>query len=337
MASSTAFRLFRIPIERVTFRTIAVSCLVVVLFALLHPCDEARASDDGNYHWHEEKGRSLALLSGESVVWRFNFGKEQSKPNFCPLAVPGLPSLVIDRPADHPWHHGLWLSWKFINGVNFWEPDPKTGSPQGRTNWRNVQHTANSDFSASIKLELAYTANNDNALLREERTMTISRPDDTGQYAIDWQSNSRAAKGDVTLSCVPVPPAEGGVAWGGYAGLSVRFVPELAAREACSFEGPVTFDQGIYRGRSNAMDYSGLIRDRAAAIAILDHHKNPRHPVNWYVIRSEMGYFNAALLSTQPLVIKAGGDFTLRYRVIVHPDRWDANRLHDECDRFNTP
>lgn len=315
----------------------AKGCLVVVFVALPQLCYISRASDEGSYRWHEEKGRSLALLNGESVVWRFNFGPEQAKPNFYPLAVTGLPSLVIDRPADHPWHHGLWLSWKFINGVNFWEPDPKTGAPKGRTSWSNVRHSAKSDFSASIKLELAYTTNGDDAVLREERTMTISRPDDTGQYAIDWQSTFRAAKGDVTLSCVPVPPAEGGVAWGGYAGLSVRFVPELAAREACSFEGPVAFDQGIYRGPSSAMDYSGLIGDRAAGIAILDHPKNPRHPVNWYVIRSEMSYFNAALLSNQPLLIKAGDELTLRYRVIVHPQRWNASRLHDECDKFNAP
>lgn len=337
MASSTASRLFRIPIERGTFRTIAERCLVVVLAALPQICCNARAAGEVKYSWHEEKGRSLTLLSGESVVWRFNFGPEQPKPNFYPLAVPGLPSLVIDRPVDHPWHHGLWLSWKFINGVNFWEPDPKTGSPQGRTSWSNVQHATNSDFSASINFELTYTANDDDAVLHEERTMTISPPDETGQYAIDWQSIFRAVKTDVTLSCVPVPPAEGGVAWGGYAGLSVRFAPELSAREACSSEGPVTFDNGIYRGKSTAMDYSGLIGDRAAGIAILDHRKNPRHPVNWYVIRSEMSYFNAALLSNQPLLIKADEELTLRYRVIVHPQRWDVSRLHDECDKFSTP
>jgi hypothetical protein len=40
-----------------------------------------------------------------------------------------------------------------------------------------------------------------------------------------------------------------------------------------------------------------------------------------------MGYINAALLNDEPLSIESGGRMTLRYRLIVHANRWDAERL----------
>jgi hypothetical protein len=75
----------------------------------------------------------------------------------------------------------------------------------------------------------------------------------------------------------------------------------------------------------------------AAGIAILDHPKNPRHPADWYLIRSEMSYANAAILSRRPLPLKAGERLTLRYRVIVHPGRWDAAKLRAEYETFAEP
>lgn len=299
----------------------------------------ACAADDAKpaqRHWIPQE-HSLALAENDAVIWRFNYGEDQTKPNFFPLGLPGGQSLVVDRPADHAWHHGFWFSWKFINGVNFWEPDPKTKRPAGRTSWSDVHVAPRKNLSALISMKLDYSIDGKEPILAEERVIEVTAPDESGQYALDWKSTFLAGKGDVELACVPIPPAKDGVRWGGYAGLSVRFAKELADREACSAEGPVTFDEGIYRGQSDAMDYSGSRDGRVAGIAILDHPTNPRHPADWYVIRSEMSYFNAALLSKKPLPLKAGESLALRYRVIVHPNRWDAERLKTEAAKFARP
>ncbi len=76
------------------------------------------------------------------------------------------------------------------------------------------------------------------------------------------------------------------------------------------------------------MDYSGRLEQREGGIAILDHPKNLNSPSPWYVIKDDtMRYFSPALLCYQPHTIKAGQSLTLRYRVIVHPGRWDAEQL----------
>lgn len=318
------------------FPVTAIYPLVTLLAIQSSLCSADDAPSNG-HRWVQKANQSLALVDQDAVIWRFNYDADQAKPNFFPLGLPGGPSLVVDRPADHPWHHGFWFSWKFINGVNFWEPDPKTKRPAGRTSWSDVQLTPRTDSSARVSLKLAYSVGENEPLLNEERVMDVAAPDKSGQYAIDWTSAFTAGKGDVELAAVPIPPAKDGVRWGGYAGLSVRFAKELIDREACSAEGPVTYDDGIYRGQSNAMDYSGIRDGHAAGIAVLDHPANPRHPADWYLIRTEMSYINAAILSKQPLTLKAGEQLTLRYRVIVHAGRWDADKLRAEYETFAKP
>jgi hypothetical protein len=50
-----------------------------------------------------------------------------------------------------------------------------------------------------------------------------------------------------------------------------------------------------------------------------------------------MCYFSPALLGYGRHTIKAGQSLTLRYRLIVHPGRWDAQRLRDEGKRSRSP
>jgi hypothetical protein len=48
-----------------------------------------------------------------------------------------------------------------------------------------------------------------------------------------------------------------------------------------------------------------------------------------------MNFFTPAVLCYEPLVLHAGGSFVLRYRVLIHPGRWDAERLKKEAARFS--
>src|SRR5690349_20967673 len=69
--------------------------------------------------WQRD-GTSLAWRSGTNVAWRFSFDPKKGKPFFHPLAVAGGPALTNFKPEDHPWHYGLWFSWKYINHANYW-------------------------------------------------------------------------------------------------------------------------------------------------------------------------------------------------------------------------
>ena len=81
-------------------------------------------------------------MRGTAVVWQFNYKTEEGKPYFHPITVAGSPALTDFRPADHPWHRALWFSWKYINGVLYWEEDRKTGKAPGETELTGVKVTA---------------------------------------------------------------------------------------------------------------------------------------------------------------------------------------------------
>jgi hypothetical protein len=109
----------------------------------------------------------------------------------------------------------------------------------------------------------------------------------------------------------------------------VRFAEQLNQRQATSEAGPIEFGPGDrHRSHATSMDYSGVIDNAAVGLAFLDHPDNPRHPTPWYVIRgSVISYINAALLNDEPMTLEPGEQMTLRYRLIIHPNRWNAARL----------
>jgi type 1 glutamine amidotransferase len=288
------------------------------------------------WRWELEEGKSVSLHGPGGLLWRFRYDPRLDAAYFHPLNTVGGETLTSDAPPDHIWHHGLWFCWKFINKVNYWEIDPKTGRPPGQTTWTNVEVANRPDGSARIAMDLAYRpAGTSDPVLTEKRMIEVSPPDAQGGYSIGWTSVFTAVQ-DVVLDRTPLPGEPGGQVWGGYSGLSFRLAKDLVERQVMSGDGPVLeFKDDRHRGKHAAVDYSGLINGRPVGAAILDHPENPRAPTPWYVIRSaEMSFFSPALICFGPLTLPSGQRLTLRYRVFIHEGRWDAARLKTEARRF---
>jgi type 1 glutamine amidotransferase len=295
------------------------------------------ATPAGPWRW-EAEGSTLSLVGPGGPLWRFRYGTDLDHVYFHPLRTTSGRLMTWDRPPDHIWHHGLWFSWKYINKVNYWEVDPKTGHPAGRTSWSNVRVSFGQALEARITLDLDYRPVGASApVLTEKRTIVVSRPDAEGGYAIDWTC-AFTAHADALLDRTPLPGQPGGGTSGGYAGLSLRLGQGLSDRQAMTSDGPVTtWTDDRYRARHIGLDYSGLIDGAPAGIAIVDHPSNPRSPTPWYVISSPgFSWFTPALLCYEPLALRAGETLVLRYRVLVHDGRWDAERLRWEAARFAT-
>jgi hypothetical protein len=151
----------------------------------------AAGADAVVLRWIQEPD-SLALLRNGEEAWRFQFGADRNQPCFHPLALPGGRVLTVDAPADHRWHHGLWFSWKLIDGVNYWEHDPRTGRPVGRTTWVVTSIDPRADGSAQIGLRLTCAPEGGGAVLVEEREIATSAPAADGGFAVDWDGTLTA-------------------------------------------------------------------------------------------------------------------------------------------------
>ena len=311
----------------------ALLLLACTLFAVALVSEDS-VSAESSFQWKAEDGKSLTLSCGDRVLWRFCYDAEQAKPYFHPVALPDGRVLTWNSPPDHPWHHALWFSWKFINGVNYWEPDA-SGHPPGKTRWQNVSISTRDNGSAQIAMDLTYGPSDAIVLMTERRVVEVSAPASDGTYAFDWTCQFTAGTEKVELNRTPLPDEPDGMVFGGYAGLSVRFAKELVEREAVTPQGPVEFVDSRFRGKSPAMDYNGLIAGKACGIAILDDPRNLNSPTPWYAIRSEpMSYYSPAVICYGPHTMEPGESFTLRYRVVVHDGRWTPQRLATETKRF---
>ncbi len=293
-----------------TFRRLLLFCLTLT--------GVAEAAEPSR--WLETKD-SIALERDGHVLWQLNYKQEQGKPYFHPLCLADGTVLTAARPADHPWHRGLWWSWKLINGINYWEEDKKTGLSDGRTELVSLKITTNID-NARIEMSLSYHPPEQAPILNEQRLVVVSAPDPKGNYCIDWDSTFSA--GSQQLKFDRTVPTN----WsGGYAGLGLRFAPETKSWTFSSSIG-ITGATNNYGANARWLDFS-----KGAGVTLFDHPANQRHPTWWYPNQS-FPFCNAAFLFREPYVLPAGGTLRLRYRVLVHSEAMDKTTLDREWARY---
>ena len=126
-------------------------------------------------------------------------------------APAGRTPLTNFKPADHPWHYGLWFSWKYINHpgdtnhVNYWEEDRATGVAQGKTRWKTPSIKTRDDGSATIRMELTYVNPSGQTDMTESREIKVSAPAADGSFNIDWTARFTVGKQAVILDRTPMP------------------------------------------------------------------------------------------------------------------------------------
>ena len=296
---------------------------LLLLFALLTSmtaCDAAWQQESNSLTWTQQGQRA----------WRFNYQRTDGKPFFEIAGAGGVPLTTV-RPADHPWHYGLWFSWKYLNGVNYWEQDRTTGKAEGRTSWNAPVIETNANGSARITMELQYLHPSGRAELTERRALNISPPGTDGTYAIEWDAHFKAGTNAVTLDRTPMPGEPKGQVNGGYAGLSLRMAAEPVAVALVSEHGAVTnFVSGRARPETRALA-SNFSRDGhpLGGIAIVNAATNaPIATSPWYaVVNNQMRFFCSAILAPKPLELLPGETLNLRYRILVRPEPWTADDL----------
>jgi hypothetical protein len=279
--------------------------------------------------WETQPG-SIGWKQGTNLVWRFNYDAAQGKPFFHPLAVNGSRPLTDARPGDHPWHYGLWFSWKFINNINYWEQDRTTGRAEGRTRWTQPVIRTDADGRAVIRLTMEYVHPSGRIELTEQRQLVVSAPAADGSYTIDWTADFAAGTNAVTLDRTPMPGEPNGQVNGGYGGLSLRLAgPPVALALVTEHQSVTQFASNRARPDARALACN-LSLDAApiGAIAILSAPDNVKDRSPWYAVVSDpMRFCCSAILAPKPIVLGAGQTLALRYRIAVRAAPWTSANL----------
>jgi len=279
--------------------------------------------------WQRDAG-SIAWRQGPDVVWRFSFDPKFGKPFFDPLGPAGGPRLTNFKPEDHPWHYGLWFSWKYINGANYWEENRTTGKAEGLTSWKQPAVETHADGRASLAMDLAYTHPSGRVDLTETRRMVVSAPAADGSFSIDWQSRFVAGSAGAILGRTAMPGEPNGAFNGGYAGLGARLASDPLVMTLVSTEGPVTeFTRN--RARPHAAGVGANFAENGVhvgGIAILSDPANIGERAPWYLINEPaMRFIDPAVLAPAVRTLKAGEIWTLTYRILLSKAVWTPESL----------
>ena len=277
----------------------------------------------------QESDNISAWLDGK-VLWIYNCNPAEGKPCFHPLAATDGTVFTDLRPKDHPWHRGVWFSWKHINGVNYWEEDRVTHQSAGETRIRKIDGKIK-DRTARINLEIEYApAGTETPVMRESRRAVVAPPDETGTYHIDWSSTFQALEKDVVLDRTPIPGQPGGKSWGGYAGWSVRM-------NAAMKRGEFINSEGAKEAHREAAAWTLFNAPEGGSLLFMDHPDNFSYPSKWYIAPG-MPYFSPAVIHDAPRTLKAGESLSLKYRLVILPTigtREAASRLWKKWTRKN--
>lgn len=270
---------------------------------------------------------ALSMHVNGKLCWTYHPTSEEGKPYFHPLNIPGTETeLTWYRPGDHRWHLGFWFSWKFINGINFWEPDAK--AVRKVEGWISTYDHKTGVFQTTALL----TYHGKGVPLLHEKRITTVTTTKAGDYTIDWDATFTAPQGPVTFSSAKPGKNKNGI-WssGGYAGLMWRFAPtgKTLAYQFRDAQGRLDAKACGYESEWIEAYATNQVTGAAATIRITNHPENPQHPVTWFTRHAPLpkqqdgGYhlIGPAVVFHKPLTIDPAKPMRLRYTTTVHATR----------------
>jgi hypothetical protein len=312
------------------WKAIVLASLAFQTTAIVSAQAPPQSAPPPKVRWVHERGKTLTLVANGQTVWVCHFAKEDVFPYFHPVSTVGGTVLTEMGPADHAHHRAMWLAWKYLNGVNYWDwVGKKESVPDGRTERVGDEKVEIGHQGATLVLNLCYSAAG-KPVMDEKRTIVFGLPRPDGSYTMDWRMMYTARDKDVVFD--RTPPAE--ASWGGYAGLSYRATPAMRDFRVLDSEGRK--DMAGHGKNARWMDLSGVVDDKgqAAGVAMFDHPANPRHPTPWFMVVDGFRYINPAFVFAEPYTLPAGKSCTLHYRVLVHEGMGDRARLDKEFEAF---
>ncbi|WP_017446522.1 DUF6807 family protein [Gayadomonas joobiniege] len=284
------------------------SVLTLLFFLLLHLFSLSAHA----ISWRQQTGSLTLLDNNKAVIWRFNYKNKFDKPFFHPIYLADRTLITRHQPDsdEHPWHKGLWFSFKFINGTNFWEEDKQTGVSDGTTLLSDIDLTLNDDGSAIIKLILLYQIHK-HSMISEKRIISVSAPKKDGSLDIDWMADFTALEA-VHLSRTPILGEKNGRSYGGYAGLSWRFSPELKKYWQFSYQQN-TLAKQIHGKNLPWLYYGG---DNGGVQISNNQSSVTKQTEAWYVSQY-MPFISPAFLFAGDQYFKQGESWSLSYQIQI--------------------
>lgn len=244
----------------------------------------------------------IVVLVGEREFTAYRYGDDLKYPHLYPVNGP-LTGQSVTTSNTEPWPHhtSLFLSCDRVSGSNYWQPFPelKTGQITA-TAPRIVENAGHKVVLGDIA---QWARPGQEPQLRDTRTVTITAPSPTLRV-LDFQFDFHILQ-DLLIQKT------------GHALFSARMNPALAVDG-----GGTLVDADGNRGEADTRGKTaawcacyGQHHGQTEGLAIMQHPANPHSPAPWF--NRNYGFFSPNPVWLEDRELKAGDEFTMRYRVVV--------------------
>jgi len=238
-----------------------------------------------------------------------------SRPYLHPLHdASGRVVLTEDRPADHPWQHGIFTGFHRINGFNYWKED------EGRQRFVRLLDLQEASDRVSWRALAELVAPDGNVVLEEEDTITIHAPESADAYVIDFDLLLHAKEREVNFGKFFV----GGVA--------VRMPWDKANPRQTHLNSNGLRDRQCEQQRAAWCNVERPFGGEIFGIAVFDHPTNPNHPSGWRA--DEQGLINPNVSALGDWKLPAKQTRRFRYRLLVYRGSATREQLGKRFETF---
>jgi putative heme-binding domain-containing protein len=242
------------------------------------------------------------------------------EPNSRPYLHPvrdarGQVVLTENKPADHPWQHGIFTGFHRVNGFNYWKED------EGKQRFVRLLDRREETDRVSWRALVELVAPDGKVVLDEEDAITIHAPDSSDAYVIDFDLLLRAKDQDVSFGKFFV------------GGLSVRMPWDKANPRQTHLNSNGLRNRACEQQRAAWCNVERPFVDQIFGIAIFDHPTNPNHPSMWRA--DEQGLINPNVSGIGDWKLAKGEARVFRYRILIYRGSATPEKLAAQFATFS--
>lgn len=238
------------------------------------------------------------------------------RPFLHPVRDPsGQVVLTDDKPADHPWQHGIFTGYHRVNGLNYWKED------EGRQRFVKLLNTSEQPRQVSWTALIELVAPDGTVVLEEENKITFHALESTETYLVDYDILLRAKNKAVNFGKFFV------------GGLSIRMPWNQANPRQTHLNSEGLIGRAGEQKRARWCTVEQPFGDQVYGFAILDHPKNANHPSGWRV--DEQGLINPNISMLEDWSIRAGEHLSFSYRIVVYKGKAQGDAIEQQWRGFS--
>jgi len=221
--------------------------------------------------------------------------------------------------SDHPHHKGLFFAHGDINGIDFWDTEPRkspTAPKRAGMKLIRVEEMRGGKKTGTIKVVFEGLDPDGNPVMRETRTVVFHAG-----------SNLRIIDYGITIEPLVPKLTFGDTKEGTFAIRLATSMTEDAAKGGRMVNaGGAETEKNVWGKRSDWIDYDGPVDGKTVGVALFDTPSNPRYPTYWHVRAYGLEAANPFGLHDflnnkahdGDMVVERGHPVHFQYRVVIH-------------------